>query len=60
MLEAITSAFTTVISWIGNFVTALTTTEGALNALLPIFAIGIAVSVLFLAIKALKSIVWGA
>ena len=49
MLEAVTSALTTVISWVGSVVTALTSTDGALSALLPM-----------LGIKAIKSFIWGA
>lgn len=63
MLQAVTDALTTVISWIGTVVSALVTggdTAGGLNALLPLFAIGIAISVVFLGVKAIKSIVWGA
>lgn len=60
MLEAVSSGLTTVIGWIGNVITAITTTEGALAPLLPLFAIGIAISVVFLGVKAIKSIVWGA
>ena len=60
MLTAVTSALTTVFSWIGEFISALTAQDGALAELLPLFAIGIAISVVFLGIKAVKSIVWGA
>lgn len=60
MLEAITSGFTTVISWMGSFLDALLGAEGALQPLLPVFAIGISVSVLFLGVKIVKSLVWGA
>ena len=60
MVEAIGSAFTGVIGWVGEFVTALTTAEGALNDLLPVFVIGIGVSLLLLGIKAVKSMTWGA
>lgn len=60
MLTAVTSALTTVFDWIGSFITALTGAEGSLSELLPLFAIGIAISVVFLGIKAVKSIVWGA
>lgn len=59
MLEAVTSALTTVISWVGTVITALTSTTGALNALLPLFAIGVAVSALLLGVKAIKSFTWG-
>ncbi len=66
MLSAVTSGLTTVISWISTFLKALITPAsegvpaGALYDLLPLFAVGIAISVVFLGIKAVKSIVWGA
>ena len=60
MLEAVTSALTTVISWVGSVVTALTSSEGALSALLPLLAVGVAVSALMLGVKAIKSFIWGA
>lgn len=58
MLEAVTDGLTTVIGWVGSVVTAIT--SGPLSSLLPLFAIGIAISVVFLGVKAIKSIVWGA
>lgn len=60
MLEAVTSGLTTVIGWVGAVVDALVTTEGDLSALLPLLAIGVAVSALMLGIKAIKSFIWGA
>lgn len=66
MINAVTTALGTVISWIGTVVKALVTTAGegtaagALNALLPLFAIGIAISAVLLGIKVIRSIVWGA
>lgn len=48
MIEAVTSAITDVISWIGSFITALTGTNGALAPLLPLFAVGIAISAILL------------
>lgn len=60
MLEAVTSGLTTVISWVGTVVTALTGAEGQLNDLLPLLAIGVAVSALMLGIKAIRSFIWGA
>ena len=61
MLAAVTSGITSVISWVGSVITALTdSTDGALYALLPLFAIGIAVSAVLLGIKIIKSVVWGA
>lgn len=60
MLDAVTSGLTTVISWVGSVVDALVTTDGALSALLPLLAIGVAVSALMLGIKAIRSFIWGA
>lgn len=60
MLAAVTSGLTTVIAWVGTVITAITGENGALAPLLPLFAIGIAISVVFLGIKAIRSIVWGA
>jgi hypothetical protein len=60
MLAAVTSGLTTVIGWVGTVITAITGENGALAPLLPLFAIGIAISVVFLGIKAIRSIVWGA
>lgn len=48
MLDAVTSGLSTVISWIGSVVTALTSTSGALYGLLPLFAIGISISAILL------------
>lgn len=59
MLEAVTSGITTVIGWIGKVITAITTTSGELNQLLPLFAIGIAISAILLGIKVIRSIIWG-
>lgn len=60
MLSAVTDAISTVITWVGTVITALTGTSGALNALLPLFAIGIAISAVLLGVKIIKSVVWGA
>lgn len=60
MLEAVTSALTVVIGWVGSVVTALVGENGALKDLLPLLAVGVAVSVLLLGVKAIKSFIWGA
>lgn len=60
MLAAVTSALTQVITWIGSVVSAIVGTSGALNELLPLFSVGIAISVFLFGIKAIKSIIWGA
>lgn len=60
MLAAVTSAITSVLGWVGAVISALTDTEGQLNALLPLFAIGIAISAVLLGIRIIRSVVWGA
>lgn len=60
MLAAVTSALSTVITWIGTVITAIVGETGALNELLPLFAIGIAISALLFGIRAIKSVIWGA
>lgn len=60
MLEAVTNALTTVIDWVGTVVSALVTTDGKLSSLLPLLAVGVAISALMLGIKAIKSFIWGA
>ena len=59
MLDAVTSGITTVIGWIGDVITAITSTSGELNQLLPLYAIGIAISAILLGIKVIRSIIWG-
>lgn len=60
LMNAVTSALTEVIGWVGTVVTALTSSTGKLNALLPLLAVGVAISALMLGIKAIKSFIWGA
>lgn len=60
MLEAVSSAINTVIGWVGIVIDALLTADGELYALLPLFAVGIAVSGIFLGVKIVKSFIWGA
>lgn len=59
MLEQVTTALTTVIGWVGSVVTALTGSDGELSSLLPLMAVGIAISALMLGVKAIKSFAWG-
>ena len=60
MLNAVTSALTTVIDWVGTVVTALVSDTGALKELLPLLAIGVGISALMFGIKAVRSVIWGA
>lgn len=57
MMDAVTSALTVVIGWVGTVVTAIT--GGELSALLPLLAVGVSISALMLGIKAIKSFAWG-
>lgn len=60
MLEAVTAGLTTVIDWVGTVVTALVGESGALNELLPLLAIGVAISALMLGVKVIRGVIWGA
>lgn len=60
MLSAVTSAITTVIGWVGTVIDALLTTDGQLGELLPLFAVGVAISAIMLGVKMIKSFIWGA
>jgi len=59
MLAEIGTALSSLIGYVGQVVTAFTSSTGALNPLLPIFCIGIGVSALMLGIKAIRSFCWG-
>ena len=59
MVTAVGDALSSMITWIGSFVTALTGSSGALNALLPLFAIGIAASLCMFAMKMIRKVTWG-
>lgn len=59
LLDAVTTALGTVIDWVGTVVSSLTTSGGDLYDLLPLMAIGIAISALMLGVKAIKSFAWG-
>lgn len=60
MLTAVTAGITEVINWVGTVVTALVGEAGALNELLPLFAIGCAISAVLLGIKICRGLIWGA
>lgn len=60
MTEAIGSALTDMITWLGNVVNAVVGTDGALKALLPVFALAVAGTVVMFGIKVLRGFTWGA
>lgn len=59
MLTAVTSALTTVIGWIGTVVSALVGQSGELADLLPLLAVGVAISAFMLGIRAIRGVIWG-
>ena len=59
MIASIGTALTSVLSWIGSVVGSITTADGALKELMPIFGIGIAVTVVMLGIRVLRGFTWG-
>lgn len=58
MFDAVKDCFGDVITLVGQFLTALTT--GALSGLLPLFAIGIAISLVLLSVRVVRKVTWGA
>lgn len=60
LMTSVTTALGDVIGWVGTVVTALVGENGALKELLPLLAVGVAVSALMLGVKAIKSFIWGA
>lgn len=61
MVTALGNAFTSLIGYVGEFLTALTDTEsGVLNGLLPLFAIGIGISLILVCVRIVRKVVWGA
>lgn len=58
LVAAVTSALTTIIGWIGTVLSAVV--GGELAELLPLLAVGIAVSAFMLGMRAIRSVIWGA
>ena len=58
-LTTIGDALSEIITWLGNVVTAITSSEGALGALMPFLAISIGISILMLGIRVLRGFIWG-
>lgn len=59
MMQAVTTALSSVIGWVGTVITALTGEAGQLAPLLPLFAIGIACSAFLFALRGIRSVTWG-
>ena len=60
MLAAVTSSISTVLGWIGTVVTSLTDSQGDLHDLLPLLAVGIAISAVMLGVKMIRNVTWAA
>lgn len=59
MIAEVTTALGTVIDWVGTVVGSLTGEAGELSALLPLWAVGVAISALLFGVKVLRSFAWG-
>lgn len=59
MIAEVGTALSTVIEWCGSVISALTAESGALSSLLPLWAVGMAISALLLGVKIIKSFAWG-
>ena len=53
------SALTQYISWLGTCISALLGSDGALRALWPLAAMGIAATLIFIVVRLVKSFAWG-
>lgn len=59
MMQAVTTALSDVIGWAGTVLSAVITDTGDLHALLPLWAVGIAISALMLGIRVMRGFAWG-
>lgn len=59
MLAAISNGVTTVISYVGNVITAITGSSGQWKDLLPVIGLGIGVMFVMFAITTVKSLIKG-
>lgn len=60
MMEALGTVFTAVIGFVGQTVTALVSSSGELKDLLPLFCLGVGVSLFGICFKNIRRICWGA
>lgn len=59
MLTEVGTAVTEVIGWAGDVLTAVVGESGALHPLMPLWAVGIAVSGVMLGIRIMRGFAWG-
>lgn len=60
MFTTLGTVFTSVIGYVGQFVTALTSETGQLGGLQELFVLGIGISLLMVCAKLVRKITWGA
>lgn len=60
LLQTIGSGATAMIQWTGEVVEAVFTTGGSLNVLAPLALLSVAGTIIFLGVKIIKSLVYGA
>lgn len=59
LMTSVGSAISSVLGWVGTVLTSLLD-SGDLAPLLPLFAVGIAISAIMLTVKLCKTFIWGA
>lgn len=60
ILTTLGNVLTSVIGWFGDVVSSIVGADGALHDLVGLMLIGIAISLVFAGVKAVRSISWGA
>lgn len=60
LMSSVTTALSTVLEWFGTIISELLAADGALNPLWPLLAIGIAITLVFVGVKVVRSFTWGA
>lgn len=59
VLSDVGQTLTDVMGWIGQVLTALIGSDGALGAIWPFILVGFVVSIILLAVKVMRSFSWG-
>lgn len=60
MFTTLSTVFTSVIGFVGEFITALTTESGALAGLQELFLLGVAIALISFCVGLARRIIWGA
>ena len=60
LITVVGNTIETVLGWVSTVIGALLNDNGALSALLPLFAVTISISAILLGVRIIKSFVWGA